>query len=87
MIRGRSSSDRLQKTKFFFVLGNWAGDPIDVNRTPFPPFTSALGRLRPEGMFSLKLLRLFICSFPRLTILLIHAAVTHPHLDDYRKSS
>ena len=35
---------------FFFIFGIWAGDPIDENNAPFLPFTSALGRLRPEGM-------------------------------------
>ena len=51
LIRGRSSSDRLWKNEFFFISGNWAGDPIDVNNAPFPPFTSALSCLCPEGMF------------------------------------
>ena len=50
LIRGRSSSDRLWKNEFFFISGNWAGDPIDVNNAPFPPFTSALSCLCPEGM-------------------------------------
>ena len=51
LIRDHSSSDRLWKKEFFFIYGNWARDPIDVNNASFPPFTSALGRLRPEGMF------------------------------------
>lgn len=50
MIRGCSSSNRLWKKFFFFIFGNWARDPIDVNNAPFLPFTSVLGRLRPEGM-------------------------------------
>ena len=49
LIRGHSSFDRLWKKKFFFVSRNWAGHPSDVNKALFPPFTSALGRLRPEG--------------------------------------
>ena len=50
LIRGRSSFDRLWNKEFLFIFGNWVGDSIDVNNTPFPPFTSALGRLRLEGM-------------------------------------
>ena len=59
LIKGRSSSDRLWKTEFFIISGNWAGDPVDVHRAPFTPFTSPIGRLRPEGMFSSQ----FISSF------------------------
>ena len=51
LIKGRSSSDRVWKTEFFIISGDWAGDPIDVANAPFPPFTNPLGRLRPEGMF------------------------------------
>ena len=66
LIRGYSSSDRLWKKFFFFIFGNQAGDPIDVNNAPFLPFTSALGRLRPEGMsffLSLCLFYLILSSF------------------------
>ena len=52
LIKGRGSSDRLWKTEFFIISGNWAEDPVDVYSAPFPPFTSPIGRLRPEGMFS-----------------------------------
>ena len=51
LIKGRSSSDRLWKTKFFIISGDWARDPVDVNSAPFPPFTSPLGCLRPKGMY------------------------------------
>ena len=51
LIKGRSSSNRLWKTEIFIISRNWAGNPIDVGSAPFPPFTSPLGRLRPEGMF------------------------------------
>ena len=51
LIKGRSSSDRLRKTEFFIIFGDWIGDPIDVNNAPFLPFTSPLGHLRPEGMY------------------------------------
>ena len=53
LIKGRSSSDKLWKTKFFIISGDWAGDPVNVNSAPFPPFTSPLGRLRPEGIYFL----------------------------------
>ena len=60
LITGRSSSDRLWKTEFFIISGDWAGDPVDVNSAPFPPFTNPLGRLRPEGKcFFQKNLHLF----------------------------
>ena len=54
LIKGRSSSDRLWKTKFFIISRNWVGDPVDVHSAPFLPFTSPIGRLCPEGMFSLQ---------------------------------
>ena len=50
-IKGCSSSNRLWKTEFFIISGDWAEDPVDVNSAPFPPFTNPLGRLRPEGMY------------------------------------
>ena len=52
LIKGRSSSDRFWKQEFFIISGNWAGDRAVVGSPFFPPFTSPLGRLRPEGMFS-----------------------------------
>ena len=52
LIKGRSSSDRLWKTEFFIISRNWAGDLVDMHSVPFSPFTSPIGRLRPEGMFS-----------------------------------
>ena len=51
LIKGCSSSDRFWKTEFFIIYGDWAGDPVDVNSAHFPPFTSPLGRLCPEGMY------------------------------------
>ena len=51
LIKGRSSSDRLWKTEFFIISGDWAGDPVDVNSASFPPFTSPLGHLRPKGIY------------------------------------
>ena len=51
LIKDRSSSDRLWKTEFFIISGDWAGDPVDVNSASFPPFTSPLGRLRPKGIY------------------------------------
>ena len=62
LIKGRSSSDRLWKTEFFIISGNWAGDPVDVHSAPFPPFTNPIGHLRPEGMFSYQFISfLFTC--------------------------
>ena len=59
LIKGRSLSDRLWKKEFLILSGNWAGDPADVGIPLFLPFTSPLGCLRPEGMFSF---HFFLCS-------------------------
>ena len=50
LIKSLVTSNRNWKTEFFFVLGFWAGHPIEVDRDPFPPYTRELGNLRPEGM-------------------------------------
>ena len=76
-------SDRLWKKEFFIISGNWAGDPADVGNPPFPPFTSPLGCLRPEGMFHFHFTSFFFTcflSFNRLTLSLGDAAVVRPHL-------
>ena len=88
MIKGRSSSDRLWKTEFFIISGNWAGDPIDVNSAPFPPFTSSLGRLCPEGMYFFHFSYLFSLTllFTHLTLpclFRIDAAIVRPRLDKF----
>ena len=54
LIKGYSSFDRLWKTEFFIISGDWVGDPVDVNSAPFPHFTNPLGRLRPEGKYFLQ---------------------------------
>ena len=61
LIKGCSSSDRFWKKEFFIISGNWAGDPVDVNSAPFPPFTSPLGCHHLEVM-SFFLFLLFILS-------------------------
>ena len=45
------SSDRNQKTEFFFVSSFQSGHPVKVGRDTFAPQTGELGNLRPEGMF------------------------------------
>ena len=50
----------------------------------FPPFTSSLGRLRPEGMFPFHFILCFlirVLSFFRLTLSCGDAAVVRPRLD------
>ncbi|XP_030963459.1 uncharacterized protein LOC115984578 [Quercus lobata] len=49
LIKSLASSDRKWKTEFIFVSGFWAGNPVDVGRDPFPPYTGELGNLRPEA--------------------------------------
>ena len=86
LIKGRSSSRRLWKTEFFIISGNWTRDPVDVHSALFPPFTSPIGRLRPEGMFSFQFIS-FLCyffsTFNRLTLLFVDAAVIRPRLDKF----
>lgn len=53
MIESLPTSDRLWNTKFFFIPGFWAGNPIEVERSAFPPCIGAMSRLRSEGMLSL----------------------------------
>ena len=86
LINGRSSFDRLWKKEFFTISGNWARNPADVGNPPFPPFTSPLGRLRLEGMFSFHFISFFLTfflSFNRLTLSLGDAAIVRPHLDKF----
>ena len=57
-----------------------------MGNPPFPPFTSSLGRLHLEGMFSFYfILFLFTCllSFNRLTFSFGDAAVVRPRLDKF----
>ena len=79
LIKGRSSSDRFWKQEFFIISGNWTGDPADVGSPSFPPFTSLLGRLRPEGMFSFHFS--FHFSIFQSSNSLSDAAVVRPRLD------
>ena len=57
-----------------------------MHSVPFSPFTSPIGRLRPEGMFSFQFIS-FLCyffsTFNRLTLLFVDAAVIRPRLDKF----
>ena len=74
LIKGHSSSNRLWKTEFFIISRNWVGDPIGVSNAPFSPFTSPLGRLRPEGMSSF---HFFFFNFLTLFLLLMQLLLIH----------
>ena len=50
LIKSLLTFDRNWKTEFFFVSGFWDGNPIEVGRNSFPPYTSEVGNLHPEGM-------------------------------------
>ena len=50
LIKSLLMSDRNWKTKFFFVSGFWAENPVEVGRDPFPPYTGEIGNLCLEGM-------------------------------------
>ena len=67
LIKGCSSFDKLQKIFFFIISENWAGDPVDMGSAPFPPFTSPLGRLRLEGMFSFQFIS-FLFTYFQLSV-------------------
>ena len=56
-----------------------------MRSAPFPPFTSPIGRLRPEGMFSFQFISFlfYFSTFNRLTLLFIDAAIIHPRLDKF----
>ena len=49
LIKSLASSDRNWKSEFIFISGFWAGNPMDVGRDPFAPYSRDLGNLRPEG--------------------------------------
>ena len=49
LIKSLALSDRNWKTEFIFVSGFWAGNPVDVGRDPFAPYSGDLGNLCPEG--------------------------------------
>ena len=39
LIKSLASSDRNWKIKFIFVSGFWAGNPMDVGKDPFAPYS------------------------------------------------
>ena len=49
LIKSLASSDRNWKSEFIFVSGFWAGNPMDVGRDPFTPYSGDLRNLRPKG--------------------------------------
>ena len=49
LIKSLASPNRKWKTEYIFVSGFWAGNPVDVGKDPFPPYTGDLRNLRPEG--------------------------------------
>ena len=69
LIKSLVSSERNWKTEFFFISSFWVGNPVEVSRDTFAPYTRDLGNLRPEGMplppppFSLSFFLLFIYLF------------------------
>ena len=56
-----------------------------MRSAPFPPFTSPIGRIRPEGMFSFQFISFlfYFSTFNRLTLLFIDAVVIRPRLDKF----
>ena len=57
-----------------------------MNSAPFPPFTSPLGRLRPEGMYFFQFFFILLLLLIRLilpSLFCIGAAVIRPRLDRF----
>ena len=79
MIRSLPSSDRKWKTKFFFVSGSWAGNPSDVGRDTFGPYTRDLGNFRPKGKC------LFVCLFFFFGLTCSFTAVGQPSLSKFHR--
>ena len=68
LIKSLASSDRNWKSEFIFVSGFWAGNPVDVGRDPFAPYSGDLRNLHPEGtslpfLLSLQFFFFFIYSY------------------------
>ena len=49
LIKSLASSYRNWKKGFIFVSSFWLGNPVDVGKDPFAPYSRDLGNLRPEG--------------------------------------
>ena len=49
LIKPLASSDRNWKKGFIFVSSFWLGNPVDVGKDPFAPYSGDLVDLRPEG--------------------------------------
>ena len=49
LIKSLASFDGNWKTEFIFVSGFWAGNPVDVGRDLFAPYSRDLRNLRPKG--------------------------------------
>ena len=65
LVKSLPTSDRNLKTKFFFISGFWAGNPVEVIRDPFPPYNGEIGNLHPEGMsLFYSSFYIFCCSHP-----------------------
>ena len=50
LIRSLPLSDKRWKMEFFSVSRYWVGNPIEVGRDTFLPYTIEIGRLRSQGM-------------------------------------
>ena len=63
LIKSLAPSDRNWKIEFFFVSSFWAGNPMDIGKDTFTPYTRDLGNLLPEDMpspFSLLFLPFYL---------------------------
>ena len=63
LIKSLASSNRNWKTEFIFVSGFWAGNPVNIGKDPFPPYSGDLGNLHPEGTSLPFFIFLFLFSF------------------------
>ena len=63
LIKSLASSDGNWKTEFIFVSSFWVGNPMDVSRDPFAPYSGDLGNLYPEGTSLPFFIFLFLLSY------------------------
>ena len=87
LIKSLLISDRNWKTEFLFISGFWAGNPIEVGKDPFTPYTRELGNLCPEGIFlSYSIFSIFFwtrLTFFLLSFFFFFLAVRQPSLNKF----
>ena len=68
LIKSLASSDRNWKTVFFFIFGFWAGNPVEVGRDTFAPYTGEVGNLCPKVYLFIFLIYIYIYIYIYIAI-------------------